>query len=127
MSDARRAASKQSFTTENIEDHGDHEAVRILGASRGRAIERRAKRHYSVLRGPPVFSVLKTCLSCRSTEAERAITTVRPGVQDRLDAMCDSCRAKLEDDDGEQNLSPWSLIWMQMGPGPAITCFAYRA
>jgi hypothetical protein len=66
--------SKQGFITENIEDHGDHGAVSILCASRGRVIEHRAKRYYLLLRGPPMFSVLKTYLFCRSTEAERAIT-----------------------------------------------------
>src|SRR5258708_2475340 len=37
-------------TRRTTEDHG---AVSILGASRGRAIEHRAKRHHSLLRGPP--------------------------------------------------------------------------
>jgi hypothetical protein len=93
MPDARGVrpkGSKQGFTTENIEDHG---AVRILYASRGRVIWHRAKRRDSLLRGPrgpPMFSVLKTCLSCRRstetnrpTEVKSAITTVRPAVQDK--------------------------------------------
>jgi hypothetical protein len=72
MSDApgglRSKGSKQGFTTENIEDHG---AVSILGASCRRLIEDRAKRRYSLLRGPRMFSVLKTCLPCRSTRPRR--------------------------------------------------------
>jgi hypothetical protein len=92
------------------------EQLRILGASRGRVIEQRC---YSLLRGPrgpPIFSVLKTCLSCRSTEAERAITTVWPAVQDRRDTMCDSRRVEPEDDAGEQNPPSGTLILMRMGP-----------
>jgi hypothetical protein len=85
-------ASEQGFTTENTGGpRRTTEQLRNSGASRGRAIKHRAKRHHSLLRGPPVFSVLKTCLSCQSTEAERAIRTSWPAVQDRVDAMCDSC------------------------------------
>jgi hypothetical protein len=60
--------------------------------------------------GPRTFSVLKTCLSCRSTEAERAIAPVWPAVQDKVDTMCDSCRVQPEDDGGEQNPPPGKLI-----------------